>query len=137
MVRLVISLLVLIGCIIVALAASQNFVSFFINLILALISVLIPWIVINLLDFYYVNKQHYDVESIFRADGGRYGLLNKRVFFVYFLGILIQAPFVENAFFSGPYANLIPGADISWLISLVVTSIAYVLFQPKPISKQY
>lgn len=127
-VRLVVSSLVLVGSVLVALAASQNFVSFFINLILALIAVLIPWIVINLLDFYYINKQSYDVEAIFRADGGRYGLLNTHALLVYFFGIIVQIPFVENAFFSGPYAKLIPGVDISWLISLVVTSIAYPLF---------
>lgn len=130
-VRLVVSSLVLVGSVLVALAASQNFVSFFINLILALIAVLIPWIVINLLDFYYVNKQKYDVDAIFRADGGRYGLLNTQALLVYFAGIIVQIPFVENAFFSGPYANIIPGVDISWIISLVVTSIAYPLFHRK------
>ena len=130
-VRLVVSSLVLVSSVLVALAASQNFVSFFINLILALIAVLIPWIVINLLDFYYVNKQSYDIEAIFRADGGRYGLLNTHTLLVYFFGIIVQIPFVENAFFSGPYANLIPGVDISWVISLVLTSITYPLFTRK------
>lgn len=124
-VRLVVSSLVLICSVLVALVASQNFVAFFINLILALIAVLIPWIVINLLDFYYVNKQRYDVTAIFRADGGQYGLLNTQALLVYFVGILVQVPFVENAFFSGPYANLIPGVDISWIISFVVTSTLY------------
>ncbi|RAH27319.1 purine-cytosine permease family protein [Pantoea agglomerans] len=130
-VRLAVSTLVLVGSVLVALAASQNFVSFFINLILALIAVLIPWIVINLLDFYYVNKQEYDVDAIFRANGGCYGLLNIQALLVYFAGIVVQIPFVENAFFSGPYASLIPGVDISWIISLVVTSIAYPLFHRK------
>ena len=127
-VRVTFSALVLSGCVMVALAASQNFVSFFINLILALISVLIPWSVINLIDFYLINKQRYDVNAIFSADGGRYGLINGRALLVYFAGILVQAPFVENAFFAGPYAKLIPGVDISWIISLIFTSIAYPLF---------
>lgn len=126
-VRLFYSSLVLVGSVLVALAVSQNFVAFFINLILALIAVLIPWIVINLIDFYYVNRQHYDIESIFRADGGRYGLLNRQALLVYFVGIAVQVPFVENAFFSGPYARLFPGVDISWVISLVVTSGLYLM----------
>jgi len=121
----------LFGSVLVALVASQNFVAFFIHLILALIAVLIPWIVINLLDFYYVNKHHYDVEDIFRADGGRYGLLNTQSLLIYFFGIAVQIPFIENAFFTGPYAKLVPGVDISWIISLVVTSIVYVLFHRK------
>ncbi|MEW7001122.1 hypothetical protein M5585_16820 [Serratia ureilytica] len=69
---------------------------------------------INLIDFYLLNRQRYDTSAIFSADGGRYGLLNTRALGVYFGGIAVQVPFVENAFFSGPYANLIPGADISW-----------------------
>ncbi|MFZ6111482.1 purine-cytosine permease family protein [Escherichia coli] len=127
-VRLVVSSLILVGSIWVALVASQNFVSFFISLILSLISVLIPWIVINLLDFYCLNKQHYDIDAIFSADGGRYGLFNMNAITAYFIGIVVQIPFVENAFFSGFYANIIQGVDISWIISLVVTSIVYPIF---------
>lgn len=127
-VRLIVSALVLTGSVLIALAASENFVSIFINLILALISVLIPWIVINLMDFYLINQQRYDVKAIFRADGGRYGLLNTKALLIYFTGIAVQIPFVKNAFFTGPWASVIPGVDISWIISLVVTSIAYPLF---------
>lgn len=126
-VRILFSTLVLVASVLVALAASENFVAFFFNLILALIAVLIPWSVINLLDFYLINKQRYDINAIFSADGGRYGRLNGRALLVYFGGIVVQIPFVENAFFTGPYAKLIPGADISWVISLVVTAIAYPL----------
>ena len=92
---------------------------------------LIPWCVINLLDFYVINKQHYDIDAIFSADGGRYGLVNRRALLVYFGGVLVQVPFVENAFYTGPWAHLIPGADISWMISLVVTSLAYMRFHQR------
>lgn len=128
-VRMLVSLLVLVGSVWVALAASANFVSFFINLILALIAVLIPWAMINLIDFYLIKQQQYDINSIFDADGGRYGLLNYRALAVYFVGILVQIPFMENAFFTGPYARLIPGADISWMISLLITGLLYPLSQ--------
>ncbi|PKH22367.1 cytosine permease [Enterobacterales bacterium CwR94] len=127
-VRMVFSALVLVGSVLVALAASANFVSFFINLILALIAVLIPWCMINLIDFYFVKKQKYDTDAIFQPDGGRYGLLNRQALTIYFVGILVQIPFMENAFFIGPYARLIPGADISWVISMVVTGVLYPLF---------
>ncbi|MDU6390290.1 MAG: cytosine permease, partial [Pantoea sp.] len=130
-VRVIFSAVVLVGGVLVSLAASANFVSFFLNLIWALIGVLIPWSVINLLDFYVVKQQRYDIPSIFRADGGRYGLVNANALLIYFSGVVVQIPFVENAFFTGPYAHLIPGADISWVISLVVTSAAYLLFHKK------
>ncbi|NIF22411.1 purine-cytosine permease family protein [Candidatus Pantoea multigeneris] len=131
LIRVIVSGAVLIGSILVALAAADNFVTFFINLILALISVLIPWCVINLMDFYYLNQQRYDVTAIFRADGGRYGLLNGKTLLVYFIGIVVQIPFVENAFFAGPWAKLVPGADVSWIISLVVTCVIFPLVQRK------
>nr|WP_258575529.1 hypothetical protein [Candidatus Pantoea persica]MBA2813911.1 Permease for allantoin and cytosine [Candidatus Pantoea persica] len=89
---------------------------------------LIPWSMINLLDFYVVKQQRYDIAAIFRADGGRYGLVNTNALLIYFGGVVVQIPFVENAFFTGPYAHLIPGADISWGTSLAVTSCAYLLF---------
>lgn len=130
-VRVLFSAVVLVGGVLVSLAASANFVSFFLNLIWALIGVLLPWSVINLLDFYVVKQQRYDIPSIFRADGGRYGLVNANALLIYFGGVVVQIPFVENAFFTGPYAHLIPGADISWVISLVVTSAAYLLFHKK------
>lgn len=128
-VRMLFSLLVLTGSVWVALLASADFISFFINLILALIAVLIPWAMINLIDFYLIKQQQYDTEAIFSANGGRYGLLNYPALAVYFIGILVQIPFMENAFFTGPYARLVPGADISWLISLVVTGALYPLSQ--------
>ena len=126
-IRTLFSTLILLGSVWVALVASANFVHLFLNLIFALISVLIPWCMINLIDFYLLNRQRYDISAIFSADGGRYGLLNTHALGVYFGGIAVQVPFVENAFFSGPYANLIPGADISWVISMVLTGIAYPL----------
>ncbi len=67
---------------------------------------LIPWSVINLLDFYVVKKQRYDIPSIFRADGGGYGLLNTNALLIYFGGVVVQIPFVENAFFTGPQRRL-------------------------------
>ncbi|EEM7380208.1 cytosine permease [Salmonella enterica] len=124
-VRMLFSAVVLVGGVLVSVVAAANFVAFFLNLIWALIGVLIPWCVINLLDFYVINKQHYDIDAIFSADGGRYGLVNRRALLVYFGGVLVQVPFVENAFYTGPWAHVVPGADISWMISLVLTSVVY------------
>lgn len=126
-VRVFTSLVILVVCSGVALVAAGDFVSLFLNLIFALISVLIPWSMINLIDFYLIKRMKYDIRSIFSADGGIYGRANVTALAVYFLGIVVQIPFVSNAFFSGPYANIIPGVDISWVISMVVTGIAYPL----------
>ncbi|WP_272667628.1 MULTISPECIES: purine-cytosine permease family protein [unclassified Providencia] len=130
-VRVIYSTIVLLGATLIALASSASFVSFFLNMIFALSSVLIPWAIINLLDFYLIKKKIYNINAIFDEKGGVYGLFNVNSLSVYFIGILVQIPFIKNAFFIGPYAELIPGVDLSWLISLVCTSLLYSLFHNK------
>ncbi len=83
---------------------------------------------INLLDFYVVNKKSYDIQSIFAQDGGIYGKFNAKALTAYFIGIIIQIPFLTNAFFTGPFANVIPDVDVSWVIGLLVSFAVYYLF---------
>jgi NCS1 family nucleobase:cation symporter-1 len=120
-VRVVLSSVVLAGCCVVALGASADFISEFIGLILALLLVLVPWASINLIDFYLIKRGCYDITSIFRADGGIYGRFNLHAIIAYFIGILVQLPFANTSLYVGPYANLVEGADLSWLVGLVVT----------------
>lgn len=120
-VRVVLSSVVLAGCCVVALGASADFISRFIGLILALLLVLVPWASINLIDFYLIKRGAYDITSIFRADGGIYGRFNLHAIIAYFIGIIVQLPFANTSLYVGPYANLVEGADLSWLFGLVVT----------------
>ena len=34
---------------------------------------------------------------------------------------MVQLPFANTSLYVGPYANLVEGADLSWLVGLVVT----------------
>ncbi|MGO4014623.1 purine-cytosine permease family protein [Pseudomonas sp. ITP1] len=120
-VRVVLSSVILAGCCVVALGASADFISQFIGLILALLLVLVPWASINLIDFYLIKRGNYDIASIFRADGGIYGRFNLHAIIAYFIGIIVQLPFANTSLYVGPYANLVEGADLSWLVGLVVT----------------
>ncbi len=120
-VRVVLSSVVLAACCVVALGASADFISQFIGLILALLLVLVPWASINLIDFYLIKRGNYDISSIFRADGGIYGRFNLHAIIAYFIGIIVQLPFANTSLYVGPYANLVDGADLSWLFGLVVT----------------
>jgi NCS1 family nucleobase:cation symporter-1 len=124
-VRVVLSTVVLAGCCVVALGASADFISQFIGLILALLLVLVPWASINLIDFYVIKRGSYDITSIFRADGGIYGRYNLHAIVAYFIGIVVQLPFANTSLYVGPYANLVEGADLSWLVGLVVTCPLY------------
>jgi NCS1 family nucleobase:cation symporter-1 len=44
---------------------------------------------------------------------------------VYVIGVLIQLPFVDTHFYSGPMVAQLGGVDISWIVGLVVPGIFY------------
>ncbi|MEG1627108.1 purine-cytosine permease family protein [Pseudomonas sp.] len=123
--RVVLASVILLGCCLVALSASADFISHFIGLILALLLVLVPWASINLIDFYLIKRGCYDIASIFSADGGIYGRFNAHAIIAYACGILVQLPFANTSLYVGPYANLVDGADLSWLVGLLVTCPLY------------
>jgi len=120
-VRVLLSSVVLAGSCLMALGASANFISQFIGLILTMLIVLVPWASINLIDFYLIKRGRYDINSIFRRDGGVYGRFNPHAIIAYFIGIIVQLPFANTSLFVGPYANYIDGVDLSWLVGLLVT----------------
>ena len=135
-VRVSLSSVVLVASTAVALWASADFISHFLNLIFALLFILMPWVAINLLDFYWINKKHYDIASIFAPDGGIYGKFNAKALTAYFIGIVVQLPFLKNAFFTGAYADIIPDVDISWMIGLAVTGLMYLLFNAAKVKQK-
>jgi hypothetical protein len=54
----------------------------------------------------------YDIASIFRADGGIYGRFNHHAIIAYACGILVQLPFANTALYVGPYANRRRGGSV-------------------------
>lgn len=125
--RVFLSVLILVAASIVAIALSADFVSHFVDLVVALLVVLVPWTAINLIDFYIVHKGVYDLESIFRFDGGIYGRYNRAAIVAYGLGIVVQIPFMATSLYTGPVAAHLGGADLSWLAGLIVTGPIYLL----------
>lgn len=123
--RAVLSVLVLIFCCVAAIYTSKDFIGHFVDLVLALLVVLVPWTAINLIDFYAIHKGHYDINSIFQADGGIYGYFNPQALLAYGIGILVQIPFMNTPLYVGPISAHINGADLSWLVGLMVTSPLY------------
>lgn len=41
------------------------------------------------------------------------------------MGVVVQIPFINQAMYVGPLAKAMNGADISWIVSLIVTSLVY------------
>ncbi|WP_310722034.1 cytosine permease, partial [Burkholderia pseudomultivorans] len=88
-------------------------------------------IAINLIDFYLVNNRHYRVAEIVSSNGGVYGAFNVKATAIYVFGIAVQVPFMEESFFHGPWASILGGADVSWMVGLVVTALVCYLFTSK------
>ncbi|QGZ65711.1 cytosine permease [Paraburkholderia acidisoli] len=129
-VRVIVSAVLLLASTVTALWASKNFIAIFLNAIFAMRIVLAPWIAINLVDFYVVNKRHYLVSEIISSNGGVYGAFNVKAIALYVFGIVVQVPFMEESFFHGPWASILGGADVSWMVGLVATALAYWLLSP-------
>lgn len=118
------SLLALIA-VTIALLAGPRFMETYTDFLLLLLYVMVPWTAINLVDYYLIRHGSYDVASFLRTDGGVYGLYNGLALLCYGLGILVQVPFVSNELYTGPMVALLGGADLSWVVGLVVVAPLY------------
>ncbi|MEB5931571.1 cytosine permease [Pseudomonas mosselii] len=123
--RAVLSLIVLAACCVVAVFASADFIGHFVDMVLVLLVVLVPWTAINLIDFYVIHKGDYDIDSIFKVDGGIYGRYNPQALIAYAVGIAVQIPFMNTPLYVGQVSVHINGADLSWLVGLAITSPLY------------
>jgi len=107
-----------------AFTGRHSFLKGFESFILFLLAAFTPWSAINLVDYYFFTRSRYDVPALSDPDG-RYGRWNMTGIAVYVVGILVQVPFVATAFFTGPLVEPLGGADISWILGLVVPALLY------------
>ena len=107
-----------------ALLGRHSFLHDFSAFILFLLAFFTPWSAINLVDFYLVTKERYDIPALSDPDG-RYGRWNVAGIAVYAFGVVIQMPFIATSFYTGPLVETLGGTDISWLIGLTVPALVY------------
>lgn len=94
-----------------------------------------PWTAVNLVDYYLLRHGVYDIDSLFERDGGRYGRFNWTAIACYFIGILIQIPFLSTTLFTGFAAAAMGGVDISWIVGLaVICPLYYALMRSKVVA---
>lgn len=110
--------------VIIALAASADFLSNFKNFVLLLLMVFTPWSAINLVDFYLISKERVDVPALYDVRG-RYGAFNVPALVTYVIGVIAQVPFLAQSMYTGPVTKALGGADISWIVGLVLTAVIY------------
>ncbi|MFE7423648.1 purine-cytosine permease family protein [Rhodococcus sp. NPDC057529] len=108
----------------IGLFASENFLSSFSSLLLFLLAFFTPWSAINLIDFYCISKERYDVPAL-SDPNGRYGKWNTIAIVSYFLGLLVQIPFLYTTLYTGPMVEVLGGVDVSWIVGLLVPGIVY------------
>lgn len=110
----------------VALIGEASFIGAFKSFILFLLAFFTPWSAINLVDFYFINKEKYNVTALFDPDG-QYGRWNVTGITTYIVGVLIQMPFISTSLYTGPLVGTLGGVDISWIIGLVIPGAMYYL----------
>lgn len=107
------------------------FLNNYTNFLFFLLYLAIPWTAINLTDFYWVRRGRYDPASFFRPAG--YGRFNVAAVAAYIIGCAAEVPFINSTFFEGPVAKAWGGADLSWVVGILVSAGIYWVFRPKQV----
>ena len=114
-------------CLAIALVIPDDYLASFNNFVLLMLYFLVPWTAVNLVDFYLVRHGKYAIAEIVKP-GGLYGRWAWRGVTAYFIGFAAMIPFFSTSFYVGPVAELLGGADISFIFGLVVSGGLYLLF---------
>ncbi|WP_312932010.1 purine-cytosine permease family protein [Pseudomonas sp.] len=107
----------------IAIRTQYHFDTFFADILIGQLYLLIPWSAINLVDYYVVTRGRYHIDALYDAQG-RYGRWNRRTLIVYGVSIIGTVPFMKLSFHEGYFAQLI-GADVSWIAGLALASVLY------------
>jgi NCS1 family nucleobase:cation symporter-1 len=124
--RMIGVLLVSAVALVLALVGWRSFVTTFTNFLDVLLFVFVPWSLINLVDFYLVQRERYDVPS-FYTPRGIYGGWRWVAVIPYLIAVGLELLFVDQADFKGPLVNALGGADISWIVGGVAAPVGYLI----------
>ncbi|MFI9604642.1 purine-cytosine permease family protein [Streptomyces sp. NPDC052043] len=108
----------------VALLGKDSFLTSFKDFLLFLLTAFTPWSAINLVDYYLIAKERYDLPAL-SDPHGRYGAWRVKALVVYGIGLLVQLPFLATSFYTGPLVAPLGGTDISWIVGLAVPAALY------------
>jgi len=122
--RLIATTVVAIIGTLIAIKASSHFITDLSNFLVFTLYLLVPWTAINLTDYYVIRRGHYDIPELFKANG-IYGQFNWFALIVYALTVLVEWPFMNNAWIVGAAAKSLGGADIAWIVGFVFAGVVY------------
>lgn len=119
----------------IAIWGQGNFLDNYSKFLTLLLYFLTPWTAINLVDFYLLRHGTYVVQDIFNPDG-RYGRINWIAITAYIVSILVQFPFMNTQIYTGFISKAMGGADIAWIVGLVVAALLYYVPMKKRLHQQ-
>ena len=119
--------------VLIALFASRGFLDNFKNFILLLLTVFTPWNAINLVYYFIISKGYLCIDELFDPQG-RYGLWNIPCLVTYAIGVAVQIPFLNTTLYTGPMVEYLDGADISWIIGLLVPGVIFATWGRKALA---
>jgi purine-cytosine permease-like protein len=119
----------------VALASTADFLANYQNFLALLAYIFIPWSTINLIDFYVLKRGQYDVAAFFDRHGiytndpprRTYWGVNLDAAVAYSIGVAVELPFMVTTYYTGWWVDDLGGADIAWLMGLIVPAVAFYL----------
>jgi purine-cytosine permease-like protein len=117
---------VFIAASIIACAVPDDLVADYNTLVTLILYLIIPWTAINLADYYFIRRGRYVITELFKIDG-IYGQWNWRGLTAYGIGVVSMIPFYAISFYEGPAANALGGADISFLVGIVISATVYIV----------
>jgi len=119
----------------IAIFSQHDFHHYFGDMLDIMVYVLVPWSAINLADYYFVRNGSYNVKDMFDLNG-LYGRFNWSTIAIYFLAVVIQAPFARLSFYTGVIAQQI-GADTAWIPGLIVPAVLYCVIERRRVQAEW
>ncbi|MCL6445336.1 MAG: cytosine permease [Alicyclobacillus sp.] len=105
--------------VLVATVGAGNFMNNLENYMVILLYFMIPWTAINLTDFYFIHRGQYNTDDFFTKTGP-FGRYRWKPLLVYLIGFLVEVPFMNTSVYQGPLSKAMGGADIAWIVGLVI-----------------
>ncbi|BBY65880.1 purine-cytosine permease family protein [Mycolicibacterium helvum] len=109
---------------VVAAGFASDFLNAYLGFITFLMTLLIPWSIINLVDYYVIKRGVYDPAAFIDSTRG-YGYVNVPAVVTYIVTFIVELPFASSPFFVGSVANKLGGVDLTWAVGSVVSLVLY------------
>lgn len=90
-----------------------------------------PWVAILLIDYYFLHRAGRSLPAIdnFYNSGGVFGRFNTAGLVSLIIGVLVSIPFIANDFYTGPIAERLGGADLSYFVSGIIAAVMYTIWR--------